>query len=131
MKRWRSCASGWRRKHDRWLHAPHSPTPLFRSKNTSTVSQKVAIVLLALGPENAARVWELLDDEDMRVEFRRRKYDNYGSQFTDGGLFSMILAEFIRGTISGSIYWDRLDPGHRRARRSGSRGGGFRTGGGF
>ena len=97
----------------------------------------------------------LIELEDMRVEFRRRKYDDYGSQFTDGGLFSMVLAEFIRGAISGSIYWDRLDRGHRRAprrskpdfgsgkfrfpgplsfpgsRSGGGRSGGFRTGGGM
>ncbi len=100
----------------------------------------------------------LIELEDMRVEFRRRRYDDYGSGFTDGGLFAVILAEFVRGVISGSVYWDRLDRSHRRrARRSkpdfgsgkfkfpgplsfpgssrsrggGFGGGGFRTGGGM
>ena len=88
--------------------------------------------------------------EDMRLEFRRRSYDDYSSSFTDSAMFSAILGEFLRGAISGAVYWKRLDRQHRRRpRRSranfgsgkfrasgplsfpGSRGGGFSTGGGF
>lgn len=93
----------------------------------------------------------LIELEDMRVEFRRRRYDDYGSQFSDGGLFALILAEFVRGAMSGGEYWDRLGRSHRRRAThskpdfgsgrfrfpgplsfpgsSRSRGGGFRTGG--
>ena len=103
-----------------------------------------------------SRTERLVELEDMRVEFRRRRYDDYGSGFTDGGLFAVILAEFVRGAISGSVYWDRLARSHRRIARSSSPdfgsgrfrfpgptsfpgasrgggfgGGGFRTGGGL
>ena len=97
-----------------------------------------------------ARSERLSELEDMRIEFRRRGYDDYGSEFDDRGLFGVMLAEFVRGAIPGSVYWDRLGRSHRRtARRSrpdfgsggfrfpgplsfpGARGGGFRTGGGM
>ncbi|MFV2093122.1 MAG: hypothetical protein ACC634_08555 [Hyphomicrobiales bacterium] len=93
--------------------------------------------------------------EDMRLEFRRRSYDDYSSSFTDSAMFSAILGEFLRGAISGAVYWKRLDRQHRRRpRRSrahfgsgkfrasgplsfpgssggGFGGGGFSSGGGF
>lgn len=55
--------------------------------------------------------------EDMRVEFRRRRLDDFGSEFADARLFDLVLAEFVRGAIAGGAYWDRLERGHRRTAR--------------
>ena len=57
--------------------------------------------------------------EDMRVEYRRRHYDDYGSVFEDDQLFGSLLEEFLRGLVSGATYWGRLERGrHHRPRRS-------------
>lgn len=107
--------------------------------------------LVALQKAADARLAEL---QEMRREFRRKRYDDYTSEFEDDDLFGTLLREFIRGAVTGAEYWARMDRTHsRRVRKSrpdfgsgrfrfpgpttfpGSRGGrssgGFRTGGGF
>lgn len=100
------------------------------------------------------------DIQELRREFRRKRYDDYTSEFEDDNLFGTLLREFIRGAVTGSDYWIRMDRTHKRrsrkskpdfgsgrfrfpgpttfpgSRRGGSSGGfgsggGFRTGGGF
>ena len=57
--------------------------------------------------------------EDVRIEFRRRRYDDYGSEFTDRSMFSTILEELVRGAITGAAYWERMQRYRRyRPRRS-------------
>src|SRR5690606_204189 len=57
--------------------------------------------------------------EDVRIECRRRRYDDYGSEFTDRSMFSTILEELVRGAITGAAYWERMQRYRRyRPRRS-------------
>jgi hypothetical protein len=99
------------------------------------------------------RVQEL---EEIRHRFKRARYDDVHSSFSDSGLLTMILSEFLRGVATSTDLWGtiRRSQRYRRIesnpvfgsggigtrRRSpwrvpspggGSRGGGFRTGGGF
>ncbi len=98
------------------------------------------------------------DIQDLRAEFRRKRYDDYTSEFSDGDLFASMLLAFIGGALSSGGLWGQLDRNHRRrprksrpdfgsgrfrfpgptsfpGSRSGSRrgrsSGGFSTGGGF
>lgn len=98
-----------------------------------------------------ARVHELLE---LKAEFRRKRYDDYTSEFGDSDLFGTLLREFVRGAVSGAVYWDQLGRTHRRrarkskpefgsakfrfpgpttfpGSRSGGSSGGFSSGGGF
>ncbi len=98
--------------------------------------------------------------EEVRHRFKRERYDDVHSTFTDPALLSVILTEFLRGVASGDDLWGTLRRQQRRRRiesdpnfgsggfgRSGGMwpfpapgrgdsgggmgGGGFRTGGGF
>lgn len=108
-----------------------------------------------LSQMQAAADKRVRDIQELRGEFRRKRYDDYTSEFGDGDLFVSLLGAFIAGALSSSRYWGQLDRSHRRRPRKskpdfgsgrfrfpgptsfpGSRGGGrssggFRTGGGF
>ncbi len=58
--------------------------------------------------ELAARRGELTQ---ITRDFRNRGWDNAGSSF-GGAVAGALLAEFLRGAISGSQYWDRMERGH-------------------
>jgi len=90
--------------------------------------------------------------EDLRGWYRRRNYDSQMIRFPSGFDLSVLLGELLRGTLSSGGIRDRIGRSHYRRRRrrdplsggfggnlgsrgrisrGGSRGGGFRTGGGF
>ena len=94
--------------------------------------------------------------EDLRGWYRRRKYDSQTIRFPSGFDLSVLLGELLRGTLSSDGIRDRIGRSQYRRRRrrgpfsggfggglggnlgsrgrisrGGSRGGGFRTGGGF
>jgi len=106
----------------------------------------------------AATEKRVRDIVELRGEFRRKRYDDYTSEFGDTDLFISLLGAFIGGALSSGGLWGQLDRNHRRrprrskpdfgsgrfrfpgptsfpGSRSGSRGGrssgGFSTGGGF
>jgi chromosome segregation ATPase len=100
------------------------------------------------------RVQEL---ESIRLDFRRRGYDRRNSQFQDGALVALTLAQFLNGAMGRDGLWGEIrrqnrrrprhsDPGFGSGGLGGferggaiwgrggggpSGGGGFRTGGGF
>ena len=100
------------------------------------------------------RVREL---EQVRQEFRRRRYDSGSSGFADGAMIGMLLSQFLGGMMNAGDLWGNIEQQQRWQRRranpgfgsgslrrgggvwSGGRprggggfgGGGFRTGGGF
>lgn len=59
--------------------------------------------------------------------FRRRHYDDYGSEFVDDAIIGSVLGEFLKGAMSGRDYWRRIERGHRQRGPRGGRaiGGGF------
>ncbi len=90
--------------------------------------------------------------EDLRGWYRNRNYDSQRIGFPSGFDLTVLLGELLRGTLSSGGIRDRIGRSqHRRSRRKGplsggfggnlgsrgriskggSRGGGFRTGGGF
>jgi len=91
--------------------------------------------------ELAARRAEL---SQITTDFRQRGWEGAGSSF-GGAIAGALLAEFLKGAISGSQYWGRMESGHtwNRGQRhedfnSGfdfgndwSGGGDFNTGGSF
>ncbi|MBB4301802.1 putative membrane protein YgcG [Rhodobium orientis] len=62
---------------------------------------------------------------EVAQDFRRRRYDDYGSNFADDAIIGSVLGEFLRGGMSGRDYWSRIERGHRHAPRRGPIGGGF------
>jgi hypothetical protein len=54
--------------------------------------------------------------EEVRHRFKRERYDDVHSTFTDTALLSVILQEFLRGVASGDDLWGTLRR-HQRRRR--------------
>jgi hypothetical protein len=54
--------------------------------------------------------------EEVRHRFKRERYDDVHSTFTDPALLSVILQEFLRGVASGADLWGTLRR-HQRRRR--------------
>ena len=69
--------------------------------------------LKELSQRNEAKLDEL---EDLKVEFRRRRYDDYSSEFRDENLFGVLLTELLRGAITGAgllgTYGSQPPPAH-------------------
>ena len=107
-----------------------------------------------LSQMQAAADKRVRDIQELRAEFRRKRYDDYTSEFSDGDLFVSLLGAFVAGALSSGGYWGQLDRNHRRrprkskpdfgsgrfrfpgptsfpGSRKGRSSGGFRTGGGF
>lgn len=114
--------------------------------------QQLEKELAGLKSEEGRRRNDYSKLEDLRGWYRNRNYDSQRVQFPSGFDLTVLLGELLRGTLSSGGIRDRI--GHsqyRRKRRKGpfsgglggklgsrgrisrggSRGGGFRTGGGF
>jgi flagellar biosynthesis chaperone FliJ len=77
------------------------------------------------------RVKEL---EQIRQQFRRRRYDSSGSGFADGALIGMMLGQFMSGLLSSRDLWgtiERQQHWQRRRANTGFGSGGVRRGGGI
>lgn len=64
---------------------------------------------------------------EVSSNFRRHRYDDYGSEFVDDAIIGSILGDFLRGGMSGRDYWGRIERGHRHRPHQG----GGMIGGGF
>ncbi|MEM1231235.1 MAG: hypothetical protein AAGI15_11900 [Pseudomonadota bacterium] len=51
---------------------------------------------------------KLSEIEDLRRRFKRNRYDDLRSGFRDGKIVQAVIAEFLRGAISGGRVWDTL-----------------------
>ncbi len=57
------------------------------------------------------------------TDFRRNRYDDYGSEFADDAIVGTVLKDFLRGGMSGADYWRRLERGYHHRPRRHARGG--------
>ncbi len=57
---------------------------------------------------HAAHLERLKELEDVRRRFKRRRFDDLRSSFGNEQLIMMMLNEFLRGGVRGSVLWDVL-----------------------
>jgi hypothetical protein len=81
-----------------------------------------------------ARMRKLDELEETRRQFKQRRYDDPSSTFSNGGMISVLLGEFLRGMASSGDLWRTIERQQRRQPRQsnpdfGSGGFGFPGGG--
>lgn len=59
----------------------------------------------------------LSDLEKLRRRFKQARFDSHRSQFKNDDLVSLLLTDFVRGSLSSSDIWRKIERNHRLRRR--------------
>jgi len=119
--------------------------------NLKEIHEELEDLTITLQKSQTAQTRKLSDIEELRRNFKRQRFDDYQSGFSNDRLVKTAIRGLVEGVITGTDVWSTLERnrrhrpiGHNKRRgprytrtigrsnqrRSSSRGG-FRTGGGF